>query len=298
MAVRRDRPFFLGGIGPKAELKVLLERDDCRITRRGTNVELTLWKGAWTDKHTDLARRYDVDQVSAPNPAFGDKRTADFLLDLPSLRGLTLSFWSPVDLSSLGRLHDLRSLRMTNFGIGGWRLGDRLEAVDLSGVTKLETAHIMMCKSFESILKCRKIKELTVCNDYDGRLRDLDLSDLPALRELALDHCPKLRKVTLHPKAKVRALRLALCGSYKIDWQRMGPDLRYLVLGGRLTFALEDVLNAPNLEELHTHEIRKLPPLGFLRKLEKLRVVFVFAAPPGPKFSDDDLAVLREFPLR
>jgi hypothetical protein len=295
MEVRRDRPFFLGGIGPIAELKVLLERDGCQITRRGTNVELTLWKGAWTDKHTDLARRYDVNQVSVPDPAFGDKRTADFLLDLPSLRRLTLSFWSPVDLSSLGRLHDLRSLHMTNFGIGGWRLGDRLEAVDLSGMTKLETAHIMMCKAFESILKCRKIKELTVCNDCDGRLRDLDLSDLPALRDLALDHCPKLRKVTLHAKAKVRALRLALCGSYKIDWRRMGPDLRYLVLGGRLTFALEDVLNAPDLEELHTHEIRKLPPLGFLRKLEKLRVVFAFAAPPGPKFSDDDLAVLREY---
>ena len=85
MEVRRDRPFFLGGIGPKAELKVLLERDDCEITRRGTNVELTLWKGAWTDKHTDLARRYDVNQVSVPDPAFGDSATADFLLDLPSL---------------------------------------------------------------------------------------------------------------------------------------------------------------------------------------------------------------------
>ena len=155
-----------------------------------------------------------------------------------------------------------------------------------------------MCKSFESILKCRKIKELAVVNDCDHRLRDLDLSNLSALRELRLDHCPKLRKVILHPKAKVRALVVALCGAYKIDWQRMGADLRYLLVGGRLTFPLEDVLNAPNLEELHIYEIRKLPPLGFLRRMERLRVVCALSAPPGPKFSEDDLAVLREFRRR
>ena len=56
-----------------------------------------------------------------------------------------------------------------------------------------------MCKSFESILKCRKIKALTVVNDCDHRLRNLDLSNLPALRELRLDHCPKLRKVIFAP---------------------------------------------------------------------------------------------------
>ena len=152
-----------------------------------------------------------------------------------------------------------------------------------------------MCRAFESILKCRKIKELTVRNECDGRLRDLDLTRLSALRELRLDHCPKLRNVSLHPKAKVRALELSLCGSYKIDWRRVGADLRYLVLGGRLTFPLEDVLNAPDLEELYTLEIQKLPPLGFLRSLKKLRVVFVFSAPPGPKLSDEDLALLREY---
>ena len=191
----------------------------------------------------------------------------------------------------------MKRLRIA-FGMGGWRLGDRLQPVDFSGLVQLEYADIMMCRAFESILKCPKIKELSVGNDCDRRLRDLDLSHLPALRDLRLDHCPKLRNVFLHPKAKVRGLEVSLCGSYKIDWERMGPDLRFLVLGGRLTFPLEEVLNAPKLEVLHIAEIRKLPPLGFLRRLKKLRGVFFFSAPPGPKFSEDDRAVLAELQSR
>ena len=159
------------------------------------------------------------------------------------LSSVSISIWSPRDLSSLSRLPDLRSLRIA-FSVTGCALGDRLPPVDFSGLRKLEHADVMMCRAFESILKCRKIEELTGRNECDGRLRDLDLTRLSALRELRLDHCPKLRNVSLHPKAKVRALELSLCGSYKIDWRRVGADLRYLVLGGRLTFTLEDVLNA------------------------------------------------------
>ncbi len=294
MPRRTARPFFLGGKGLPGESDSLHEQHGCDVSKHADQIELTLWTGIWTDRLTELARRFQVNALSLKDPAFGEERSAQFLLDLPALERVTISLWSPVDLSALAQLGELRSIRI-NFGVGGWRLGDKLRPLDLSGLAKLEHADVMMCSAFESILNCRTIKELTVHNDCDGRLRDLDLSHLPKLRDLQLDHCPKLRKVTLHPRAKMSSLSLSLCGSYKIDWQRMGPDLRYLVLGGRLTFPLEDVLNAPNLEELHLREIRKLPPLEFLRKLEKLRVVFAFSAPPGPKFSDDDLAVLKEY---
>jgi hypothetical protein len=70
------------------------------------------------------------------------------------------------------------------------------------------------------------------------------------------------------------------------------------VLGGRLTFPLEDILNAPRLRELHTIEIRKLPPLGFLRNLEHLRTVFLFAISSGPKLSAEDDALVREINAR
>jgi hypothetical protein len=297
MSRRADRPLFLGGKGGGAKHQSLFEGDGCDVTTVGTHTTLTLWTGAWTAEHTALARRYKANSVSVHDPAFGEHKTSDFLLDVPALVSVSITIWTPVDLSGLARLAELRSLRI-DFGLGGWRLGDRIQPVDFSGLTKLEQADVKMCKPFESILRCRKIKVLKVVNDCDHRLRDLDLSNLPALRELRLDHCPKLRKVILHPKAKVRALEVALCGSYKIDWQRMGADLQYLLLGGRLNFPLEEVLNAPNLEELHIHEIRKLPPLWFLRRMEMLRVVFAFSAPPGPRFSEDDLAVLREFRRR
>jgi hypothetical protein len=295
MARRPARPFFLGGRGVKAECKSLLEQDDCNVWQWGTKTEFSLTGGNWTERHTEFAQRYRVNSVMVNDAAFGERRNMDFLLDLPKLESLSITIWSPVDFSGVVRLAELRTLRIS-FGVSGWRIADKIQPVDFSGLTKLERADVQMCRAFESIVRCRKIKELSVHNDCDHRLRDLDLSNLPALRELELDHCPKLRKVLLHPKARVGALKLSLCGSYKVDWQRMGADLRYLVLGGRLTFPLEDVLSAPDLEELHLHQIRKLPPLGFLRELERLRVVMAFSAPPGPKFSDDDLAVLREFP--
>ncbi len=102
----------------------------------------------------------------------------------------------------------------------------------------------------------------------------------------------------LHPKARIRALELSLCGSYEPDWQRIGPDLRFLVLGGRLKIPLENVLSATKLEELYTLEIRTLPPLGFLLRLPRLKTVFLFAAPPGPKLSDEDRAVVIEINAR
>jgi hypothetical protein len=292
-----DRPFFLGGRGKSAEYETLFEQDNCCIVKHGDDIDLSLPTGPWTERHTELAGHYRANSVHLRDPSFGDRRATDFLLDLPNLTSLSISIWSPVDFSGVARISKLRSLRI-DFGVGGWRLGDQLQPVDFSGLVKLEHAFIMMCCAFESILTCRRIKELTVRNDCDGRLRDLDLSHLPGLRDLQLDHCPKLRNVFLHPKATVRALEVSLCGSYKIDWQRMGPDLRFLVLGGGLTFPLDEVLNAPNLEVLHTLEIRKLPPLGFLRRLEKLRGVLFFAAPPGPKFSEDDLALIEEIRLR
>jgi hypothetical protein len=71
-----------------------------------------------------------------------------------------------------------------------------------------------------------------------------------------------------------------------------------LVLGGRLKFPLEDILNAPNLEELHTLQIRKLPPLGFLRDLKQLKTVFLFSAPPGPTISKKDRYLILEINAR
>ena len=288
------RPFFLGGDGTWAEGEILLEADDCIVVKSKEMIDLTPG-GLWTKRHTQLAERYKVNSVGLDNSAFGDRQTAEFLFELPILRRVSLSLWSPIDLSALGRLRELKSLRIS---LSVWRSGDRFRPVDFSGLRKLQFADVMMCRAFESVLKCRTLKELAVRNECDGRLRDLDLTQLPALRDLELDHCPKLRSVRLHPKARVRALEQTVCGSFKIDWHRLGPHLRYLLLGGRLTFPLEDILNAPKLEELHMHRIRKLPALGFLRKLRDLRTVLIFTPPPGPNLSGEDKAIIREVNAR
>jgi hypothetical protein len=288
------RPFFLGGDGSCAKGKILLDAADCMVLKSNDRIDMTP-VGPWTDRHTRLAERHKVNFIILDNLTFGERQTADWLLDLPVLRGVSLQLWSPVDLSALGRLRQLRWLRIS---LSIWRKGDHFRPVDFSGLRKLLFADVLMCHAFESILNCNTITELAVSNDCDGRLRDLDLTHLPALRDLKLDHCPKLRTVMLHPEASVRGLELTLCGSYQIDWRCFGPELRYLVLGGRLTFPLHEILNAPGLEELHIRNIRKLPALGFLRELRQLKVASIFSAPPGPKFHHDDDRIIREINAR
>ena len=84
MTRRADRPLFLGGKGGGAKHKSLFEQDGCDIMKAGTHTTLTLWAGAWTAEHTALVRRYKVNSVSVHDPAFGEHKTSDFLLDLPA----------------------------------------------------------------------------------------------------------------------------------------------------------------------------------------------------------------------
>jgi hypothetical protein len=279
----------------RAEGKFLLEKENYFIFKSQDGlVDLTRC-GPWTKRDTALAWEYKVNAVTINSLTFGNRKTAEWVLDLPPLRSLSLSLWIPVDLTALGRLSELRELRI-DFSI--WRVGDQFQPVDLTCLRRLQYADVMMCRPVESILQCEPIKELVVRNECDGRLRDLDLTNLPLLRQLSLDHCARLRNVRLHPKAKIRGLELSLCGSYQIDWKRVGPDLECLSLGGRLTFPLKQILNAPRLKELHTAEIRKLPSLGFLRKVRHLKVVQMFSAPPGPKMSKSDEALIRQINAR
>src|SRR5262249_2357170 len=148
--------------------------------------------GAWTKRETALAWEYKVNSVTVSNSQFGKRKTADWLLDLPPLRRLSISLWIPVDLTALERLTELRELRI-DFDI--WRVGDQFQSIDLAGLHKLQFADVMMCRAVESVLQCESIIELAVRNECDGRLRDLDLSRLRSLCHLALDHCPTLDSV-------------------------------------------------------------------------------------------------------
>lgn len=293
MAKVPERPFFLGG-RRRLGYESLLMQEDCAIERVNGVVSMSII-GSWSDRHMALAREYDVADVSLTTSSFGGRETAEFLLDMPRLTGLSINLYSAKDLTALGLLHHLESLRIY---LTVWDLGARFKPVDFSGLTRLAHVEVMMCGAFESVLSCASIRELSVGNDCDRRLRDLDLSRLHALRDLRLDHCPKLRSVIFHPRARIRSLELSLCGSYRPDWRRIGRDIRFLQLGGRLGFPLEHILGATRLQELHTAEIRKLPPLGFLRQMPHLKTVSLFAAPPGLNLSDEDRAIVAEINAR
>ena len=112
------RRFFLGGKGKPGAPESLFERDDCDIEKCGDDICLSLTTGPWTERHTKLARRYRANSLIIGEQSFGDRKTADFLLDLPMLSSVSISIWSPRDLSSLSRLPDLRSLRIA-FSVAG-----------------------------------------------------------------------------------------------------------------------------------------------------------------------------------
>jgi hypothetical protein len=291
MAKYDKHPFFVGCDEIGAQF--LFEEPGCYIIKFGDSISIN-HTGPWTDHHAALVRQYDVNSASFNTYSFGERDTADFLLELPSLRTVFISLKKVKDLSAVSQLTQVRELRL---GIDNWglrRLGDELKPIGFSNLRNLKLVYLSWCAAFASVLECSTIEKLEVSNDCDRRLCDLDLTHLPKLRELALVRCPKLRSVALHPKAKITALNLGLCGSYQIDWPRMGPELEFLFLGGRLTFPLEDILQAPKLMTLMTTGIRKLPPLGFLRQLKHLCGVVLFAPPPGPKISAEDEAMIQE----
>jgi hypothetical protein len=289
-----ERPFFCPSARRAVLHETLAEHEDYTIDKVHGVISMSTI-APWCDQHTVLARKHKIDELYLTTQSFGDREVADFLVELPWLTRLSIQLYSVKDLTAVGRLERLESLRL-HYTV--WRLGDRFPSVDFSVLKRLLFADVMICPAFDSLLRCDSIQQLAVSNDCDRKLRDLDLSRLRALRDLQLDPCPELQRVSLHPQARVRALRLSLCGSYQIGWERVGPDLRFLILGGRINFPLENILKAPNLEELHCLEIRKLPPLGFLGKLPKLRHVLLFAAPPGPILSDEDRETVRQINRR
>jgi len=270
------------------KVETLYDADGISIFKSDSIVRMD-FVGPFTLKHLKIARQFGVTEVYISTLSFGHRETLRFLLDLPELRGIKIGLFKPKDLRGLSRFSNLESIYLD---LHLWLLGDRIKPVDFSQLNWLRRVGIMLCKPFESILTCGGVEELYVMNDCDRRLRDLDLTKMPHLRSLRLHHCPKLRQVELNPMSKIRHLEVSLCGGYQIDWDRFGPDLESLTIGGRLKFPLEDVLNAPNLKELALIQIATLPSLVFLRNHPKLRKVTHFSASKG--VSGDNLAVVKE----
>jgi len=291
--------------------KILFDSDDLLLSQQGDLICLDSFS-PWGKQHLRLARKYHVNCLAADSVCFGERTTAEFLLDLPALRRVHIVLARPTDLSAVTRLRGLEYL-----GVMG-ELGSATPTVDLTPLTSLRRAYVQMCRPLESVLTCASIQSLWLWNDLEEARAEINLQGLPALRELDLTRWPRLKElnltaqpklhrlhlqalpklrpngITLHPRAVLKSLKVGGCGAYRIDWARMGKGLEELELLGPLRFPLEDVLKAPNLRKLSTNGVKSFPPLKFLLGLPKLSGFNWFSPPPGPAFSTEDHAIIQK----
>lgn len=139
-------PFFLGGGGKPVTRESLLDDADCTIDKYNGVVWMDT-DTAWSDRHKALARKHKVTHIHLCTTSFGDHQTAEFLLDVPEIRGLTIRLYAVKDLSIVGHLSQLEHLRIH---LEVWRLGDRFKPVDFSALSKMQHADVTMCRAFES----------------------------------------------------------------------------------------------------------------------------------------------------
>jgi hypothetical protein len=300
--------------------KVLFDSDDLLVSQQGDLICLDSFI-PWGPRPLKLARKYRVNCLAADSVCFGERTSAEFLLDIPSLRRLHIVVERPTDLSAVAKLTDLEYL-----GIMGELVhrgqDDATPPVDLAPLTRLRRVYMELCRPLESVLTCTPIESLWLWNNLEPARTEINLQGLRGLRELELTQWPNLKSlnltaqpnlkrlhlqalpklrpdgVTLHPKAVLKSLKIGGCGAYRIDWARMGKGLQELELLGPLRFPLRDVLKAPNLRKLSTNAVKTFPPLKFLSGLKKLHHFSWFTPPPGPKFSPEDHAVIERINKR
>lgn len=321
----------------RTDTELLFEEGGCTIYQRAGQKQL-VQSGCWTDEHTKLAKRYQVTFVSIFEASFGDRTTAEFLLKLPPLRQLHVALNKSKDLSAIARLTSLEYLGILgNVVSPKVKSTPAVDFLPLRKLKKAAIQLCPPTKSILAVgtLKALEIwsdfdppLDLIVKRDGVARFRDwksrqmmdvnltelkhleslrlkvclqvrnLDLTCQADLKELHLDAVPNLRSIGLHPKARVRNMKLNRCGAYRIDWQRIGPDLEKLELVGPLKFPLEDITQAPNLQVLRTNGIRKFPSLRFLSDLRHLRLFDRQSTPGGLKLSKEDQEIIRTINTR
>lgn len=301
------------GFWSHRDVKIAYSEDKISIHERAGQRRMDRL-GAWNENCTKLVEEYKVDDITITELAKEWWADLEFLADIPPVRELHLILKKPKDLSPIVKLTQLEFL-----GVVGkvWSADENqgFPKVDFGPLKKLKRASIDICPETESIFECSSLEWLWIDNEreknlkspdlsrlsllkelhcrYCPKLQTIDLSHQPAIEVLRLEACPKLQSVTLHPDTKLRSLIMAVCGGYRIDWERMGRDLESLELSGPLRFPLEDVLKAPNLRRLHTNGIRTFPPLRFLLELPQLDDFFMFNTPGKSKLSEEDKAVVK-----
>ena len=268
----------------------LYEDDTADIIDWGDRVSFNTGGAKWTKRYAALARRFKVTSLTFNNLSVPRGKSIDFVLDLPQLRALSIGTYEELDLGALERMTELRSLRLA------WRVHRTPPPpVDFTALPNLAECSITLHPPFDSILRSESLRKLEVFGTR-GR-RHLDLTRLMRLKELIFDGCPGLRSFELHDRAGLKALMIANAASLRPDWPRVGRDLEYLGLAGRLAFPLEGIAAASKLRVLLL-EVRTLPPLTFLKRFPRLSRVDWSPTAPEDGLSPSNAAVIADINAR
>lgn len=257
--------FYRRAVPERCDL--VAEGDGFLVTRRGEFVVFHCF-GRWRPGFEEVYRRHGADGVCVDAITVRGEPSLGFLRRLPSLRHLDLlAVDVPVDVATVAELVELESLRLN------WLATESPGAIDFSRLGRLQECVLPWHPAFASVLECESLRILVLC-DARG-LKELNLTGLPQLEELGLISCSALTSIRLSEQSTLLALEVTNCGRLRLDWPRVGRDLRYLRLAGRIGFPVEEVAEAKALLYLWTELPSRCSPdlLDVLRDLPGLEGV-------------------------
>lgn len=258
-------PAFRRGPRPPGHGEVLYQDAHCQIERWGDLVYLDL-EDAWRPEIGKIARRCNVNALCIGSTYDWKGRSLDFLQALSPLRRVFCRIDSAFDISSLQGLTELTHLHLE------WRTTTAPMPLSFTCFPHLTECSITLLPAFESILGHTPLQVLEVAGCW--HLRELDLSGLPNLQELELAGCRTMTSFRLHEDARLISLSLHTSSKLRVDWPRLVRDLRYLCIGGKVGFPLEEISAAQQVEFVDLREVSGgVKSLDFLNELPKLRAV-------------------------
>jgi hypothetical protein len=267
----------------------LFEDEDCRVTDRGSVVELQML-GEWSPTMGSVIKRFGVQQLVAAESSGWVCNGIEFLDEVPAS---VVSFWlAPSRRISWGPLVRRAGVRsLTIFAPTGViiPLAEPQEEIDFTRLTDLESCSVTWIPEWDSALRCSWLKGLLLRDS--AREGPLDLGRMLGLEELVLERLVNLQHVNTAESAMFRALKVSHCPKLDLDLNRFVRDLELLWLEGHIRFPLSDLVSARSLRGLVLTFLKnRIPIPPFLASLGPLCAVEVLQT----RLSKSDMEILEE----
>lgn len=267
---------FVVSFGPPrkpVESEVLHDSRSCFVVRHGEAVHMNA-EAKWSKAQAEVARKFRIERLLVS--AACAKGGLAFLDELPGLKELSVSVpdqtldWHPVE-----RLKQLEKLSVSSAPIVRTQPPGEIDFTALPALVSCDLSEYDA--PWASVFRCGKLRRLHLTTS-DALRGELDLTGLPKLTELILGGLPKVTSFRLADRAKVQSLQLRSCRKLRVDWPRVGRDLRYLWIERKTAWPLEDLRHAPKLERLMLSHMGRIESAEFLKRLPRLKWLDLFLA--------------------